>query len=320
MSLNKLSKIYVAGHSGLVGSAFMRRFRSLQYENIITRTHKQLDLTDIVRVREFILGERPEYVILAAAKVGGILANQKYGADLIYNNLMIQMSVIHASYLAGVKNLIFFGSNCAYPGVCTQPMKEECLLAGPLEVTSEPYAIAKIAGIKMCQAYNNQYNTHFLSVIPATLYGPHDNFDPLTSHVISALINKFDDAKNGRSDSVVVWGSGTPRREFLFVDDLVDACLHIMSLEDKTLIQALQPSGFLVNIGYGSDIDIASLAGIVSKIIGYDKGFVLDKSKPDGTKVKLLDSSIIHQLGWRPKVTLEEGIKKTYEWYKANRR
>jgi len=314
--MEKQSIIYVAGHRGLVGSALMRRLQADGYTNLITCAHAELDLTDQAKVEDFFKKERPEYVFLAAAKVGGIWANQIYPAEFIYNNLMIQTSVIHAAYLSGVKRMIFFGSTCAYPKECPQPMKEEYLLSDYLEPTSEPYAIAKIAGMKMCEAYNRQYGTCFISMIPATLYGPKDNFDLQTSHVLSALMRKFHEAKQGKQDSVVIWGSGTPRREFLYVDDLADACILLMRLEESVLKPAIEDSGFIINVGSSDDISIMDLAFLIKEIIGCEREPVLDTGKPDGTPRKLLDSHRIMQLGWSPRMSLSEGVKETYEWYK----
>jgi GDP-L-fucose synthase len=270
---------------------------------------------DPMEVLSFFREIRPDVVFLAAAKVGGILANQAHPAEFIYTNILIQTSVIHAAYLTGVKRLFFFGSTCAYPKECPQPMEEQALLSGHLEPTSEPYAIAKIAGMKMCEAYNKQYGTCFLSIIPATLYGPHDNFDPNTSHVMSALIHKFSEVKAGRSETVAVWGSGDQRREFLYVDDLADACIHLMELEAPVLKAAVDDSGFIINVGAGEDIRIWDLALLIGSVVGI-KGFpVQDVSKPDGARRKLLHSTRINKLGWSPRVPLREGIVRTYEWY-----
>jgi len=314
--MEKQARIYVAGHRGLVGSALMRRLQADGYTNLITRAHAELDLTDQAKVEDFFKRERPEYVFLAAAKVGGIWANQTYPAEFIYNNLMIQTSVIHTAYLSGVKKLIFFGSTCAYPKECPQPMREKYLLSNYLEPTSEPYAIAKIAGMNMCEAYNRQYGTCFISIIPATLYGPNENFDLETSHVLSALICKFHEAKRGKRDSVVIWGSGIPTREFLYVDDLVDACILLMKLEESVLRPVIEDSGFVINVGSGYDISIMDLAFLIKDIVGCEREPVLDTGKPDGTPRKLLDSHRIMQLGWSPRMSLEEGIRETYEWYK----
>jgi GDP-L-fucose synthase len=306
--MDKSSKIYVAGHRGLVGSAIIRKLRAEGYENIIVKTSDELDLTRQADVEVFFEKNRPEYVFLAAAKVGGILANHTYPADFIYRNLMIESSVIHSAYLVGVKKLLFLGSSCIYPKLCPQPMREEYLLTGSLEPTNEPYAIAKIAGIKMCQTYNRQYGTRFISVMPTNLYGQYDNFDLETSHVLPALIRKLHEAKTG-SGPVTLWGSGSPRREFLHVDDMADACLFLMRhYEDSEII----------NVGTGLDLTIRELAGIVAGIVGFTGGILWDRVTPDGTPKKLLDIGKIKAMGWSPKIGLEEGIKSTYEWFIKN--
>ncbi len=314
--MEKDAKIYVAGHKGLVGSAIVRKLSSEGYSDLITRSHKELDLTRQADVEAFFRSERPEYVFLAAAKVGGILANNTYPAEFIYENLMIQGNVIHESYRARVKKLLFLGSSCIYPRDCPQPMREEYLLSGKLEPTNESYAIAKIAGIKMCQSYNRQYGTKFVSVMPTNLYGPGDNFDLQTSHALPALIRKFHEAKgrderqvtSDKSRGVVsIWGTGKPRREFLYVDDLADACLFIMNNYDE---------GEIINIGVGKDISIRELAELIKEIVGFEGSIQYDPSKPDGTPRKLLDVSKLESLGWRSKTSLREGIEKTYEWYK----
>jgi GDP-L-fucose synthase len=311
--MNKDSRIYVAGHNGLVGSAIVRKLHSEGHNHLILRTHQELDLVNQADVTRFFEAERPEYAFLAAAKVGGILANSTYPAEFIYDNLLIQSNVIHACYRAGVKKLLFLGSSCIYPRDCPQPMKEEYFLTGRLEPTNEPYAVAKIAGIKMCQAYNRQYGTRFISVMPTNVYGPGDNFDLETSHVFPALIRKFHEAKTSdelrvTSDktTVTIWGTGKPRREFLYVDDLADACLFIM--------KHYEGSEFL-NIGMGEDISIRELADLVKEIIGFEGQVLYDPSKPDGTPRKLLDVSRLQSLGWKAKTSLREGIEKTYQWY-----
>ena len=314
----------MAGHRGLVGSALIRRLQAEGYSNLVLKPHNQLDLTRQGAVEAFFEAESPEYVFLAAAKVGGILANNSYPAEFIYENLMVQANVIHAAYKAGVKKLLFLGSSCIYPRECPQPIKEEYLLGGKLEPTNEPYAVAKIAGIKMCQAYNRQYGTRFVSVMPTNLYGPGDNFDLETSHVLAALIRKFHEAKlrgekpnapltssepsdRSPSDSfVTIWGTGKPRREFLYVDDLADACLHIMTQYD---------GNEMVNIGAGKDISVGELALLIKEIVGYDGEIRYDMSKPDGTPRKLLDVNRLRDLGWQSRTSLKEGIKKTYQWY-----
>ena len=302
--MDKSAKIYVAGHSGMVGSALMRKLKSKGYSNILFRSSSELDLTDQRAVEDFFENEKPDYVLLAAAKVGGIVANDIYRAQFLYENLMIQNNVIHQSYRCGVKKLLFLASSCVYPKFSPQPIKESYLLSGALEPTNEPYAIAKIAGIKMCENYNRQYNCDFISVMPANLYGPNDNYDPETSHVLPALLRKFHEAKVGRKDSVEVWGTGTPKREFLHVDDLAEACLHLM----------LSYSGNVsVNIGTGEDVSIKGLLEMIKKITGYTGEINWDLSKPDGTPRKLLDVSLIHSLGWSHRIELEEGIKVVYE-------
>ena len=303
------SKIYVAGHRGLVGSAILRKLKAEGYTNLITATKQELDLTRQADTEAFIETTRPEYIFLAAAKVGGILANTAYPADFIYNNLVIETNLIHASYAVGVKKLLFLGSSCIYPKFAQQPMKEEFLLTGELEPTNEPYAIAKIAGIKLCQSYNRQYGTNFISVMPTNLYGPNDNFDLETSHVIPAFIRKFHDAKIAleRSEKpVILWGTGSPRREFLHVDDLADACVFLMKNYYGNEI---------VNVGAGKDITIKELAEMVKEVIGYRGEIVWDTSKPDGTPRKLLDVSKLKDIGWESKISLKEGIRMTYDWY-----
>lgn len=304
--MEKNSKIYVAGHKGLVGSAIVRHLQEEGYDNIITRTFDELNLTCQNSVEEFFRTEKPEYVFLAAAKVGGIHANNTYRAEFIYNNLQIQNNVIHFSYLNDVKKLLFLGSSCIYPKFAPQPMKEEHLLSGELEHTNEPYAIAKIAGIKMCQAYNDQYNTNFISVMPTNLYGINDNFDLNNSHVLPALIRKFHEASQAGDPSVTVWGTGKPKREFLFVDDLADACVFLMNNYDGSEI---------VNIGTGEDISIMELAWLIKEEIGYKGEIVFDTEKPDGTPRKLLDVARLSSIGWKYKTSLREGIKKTLDWY-----
>jgi GDP-L-fucose synthase len=307
--MNKSSRIYVAGHGGLVGSSICRRLQAGGYRNLIGRRSRELDLTRQADVEAFLGQERPEYVFLAAAKVGGIMANNNYPAEFLYRNLMIQNNVIHSSYMNGVKKLLFLGSSCIYPKFAPQPIKEEHLLTGELEPTNEPYAVAKIAGIKMCQAYNRQYGTDYISVMPTNLYGPNDNFDLETSHVLPAMIRKFHEAKTTGRSSVEIWGTGTPRREFLYIEDLADACVHLMESYDDSGI---------INIGVGEDISIKDLALLVKKIVGYAGETVYDASKPDGTPRKLLDVSKLRSLGWKAQTSLEEGIRRTYEWYLQN--
>jgi GDP-L-fucose synthase len=303
------SKIYIAGHTGLVGSAIQRKLKERGYSNIIGRTREELDLERQTQVEPFFEEQRPEYVFLAAAKVGGIFANNSFPAEFIYSNIMVQTNVIHSAYRTGVKKLLFLGSSCIYPKHCPQPMKEEYLLTGPLEPTNEPYALAKIAGIRTCQSYNRQYGTNYISVMPTNLYGPNDNFDLETSHVIPALIRKFHEAKIQSNSSVTIWGTGSPRREFLHVDDLADACIFLMNHYDES---------DMINIGCGEDISIAELALLIKDIVGYTGNIEYNVDKPDGTPQKLLDVSKLKSLGWQPKLSLREGIKKTYEWYCEN--
>jgi GDP-L-fucose synthase len=307
--MEKNSKIYVAGHSGLVGSALMRALKKEGYLNIITRTREELDLTNDTAVAKFFAEQKPEYVFLAAAKVGGILANDKHSAEFIYENLKIETNVVHNAYLTGVKKLLFLGSSCIYPKNCPQPIKEEYFLTGSLEPTNDAYAVAKIAGIKMCQSYNKQYGTNFISVMPTNLYGPNDNFDLTSSHVLPALVRKFHDAKAQNLPTVTVWGSGSPKREFLHVDDLADACLFLMDNYN---------SSDIINIGTGEDVSIKELAELVKENIGYGGKIVWDTSKPDGTMRKLLDVTKLNIAGWRHSIALNDGLKKTIEWYKNN--
>ena len=304
--MNKDARIYVAGHNGLVGSAIVRRLRAEGCDRLLLRTRRELDLADGAQVRKFFDTERPEYVFLAAAKVGGIYANDTYPADFIRDNLQIEVNVIDAAWRAGVKKLCFLGSSCIYPKHAPQPMKEECLLTGPLELTNEWYAIAKIAGIKLCQAYRRQYGFDAISLMPTNLYGPGDNFDLQNSHVLPALIRKFHEARLRGDPSVTVWGTGKPRREFLHVDDLADACVFLMRhYEDEAII----------NVGVGEDVSIAELAAMVKDVVGFRGGIVYDQTKPDGTPRKLLDVSRLTALGWRPRIALREGIASTYRWF-----
>jgi GDP-L-fucose synthase len=307
--MDKNAKIYVAGHRGLVGSAIMRSLKSRGFTNLIFRTHKELDLTNQAAVEKFFQKEKPEYVFLAAAKVGGILANSTYPADFIYQNLQIQNNVIHNAYQTKVKKLLFLGSSCIYPKHAPQPIKEEYLLTGLLEPTNEAYAIAKITGIKMCKYYNQQYQTNFIAVMPTNLYGPNDNFDLKTSHVLPALIRKFHEAKIKNAPQVILWGTGSPKREFLHVDDLARACIFLMENYNAADI------GEFVNIGTGKDISIKELAEIIKEIIGFKGVIKWDTTKPDGTPRKLLDVTSLYNLGWRPKISLKTGIKNTYKWF-----
>lgn len=307
--MNPKSKIYIAGHRGMVGSAIKRKLDSKSYSNLILRTRNELDLTNQHDVNGFFKKERPEYVFLAAAKVGGILANSKFPAEFIYENIMIEANIIHASYVNGAKKLLFLGSSCIYPKLAQQPLKEEYLLTGELEVTNEAYAVAKIAGIRMCKHYNYEYGTNFISVMPTNLYGPNDNYDLNTSHVMPALIRKFHEAKMNNEREVIVWGTGTPRREFLHVDDMADACVHLMENYNATDI------GEFVNIGVGEDLTIKELAELIKDIVGFKGKIVYDSSKPDGTPQKLLDVTKLHRLGWKAGIRLRDGIKKVYQEY-----
>lgn len=320
--MQKTSKIYLAGHRGLVGSAILKTLTCKGYSNIITRSHGELDLTDQEAVRAFFEAEKPEYVFLAAAKVGGIVANNTYRADFIYENLAIQNNVIHQSYAHGVKKLLFLGSTCIYPKNAPQPMKEEYLLTSPLEYTNEPYAIAKIAGIKMCESYNLQYGTNFISVMPTNLYGPNDNFDLETSHVLPALMRKMHEAKEQNAPSVEIWGSGTPRREFLYAEDMADACVFVMEKVDfKDLYGSTckEVRNTHINIGTGEDVSIKELAELIKKSVGFKGKLVFNTQKPDGTMVKRTDPSKLHALGWKHNVELEEGVSRVYEWYVGQR-
>ena len=307
--MHKNAKIYVAGHRGLVGSAIFRRLKQEGYANLLTAISKQLDLREQAATRDFFKQQRPDYVFLAAARVGGILANNSYPADFIYQNLMIEANVIESARLSGVDKLLCLGSTCIYPKMAPQPLKEDYLLTGPLEPTNEWYAVAKIAGIKMCQAYQRQYGSHFISAMPTNLYGPEDNFDLASSHVMPALIRKFHEAKVASAPTVTVWGSGKPLREFLHVDDCAAACLYLMEHYDDEGI---------VNIGVGEDTSIAELASLVGKVVGYQGDIVYDASKPDGTPRKLVDTTKINGLGWRAGIPLQEGIRSTYQWFLEN--
>ncbi len=308
--MNKEGKIYIAGHRGMVGSAIHRRLIALGYEKIITMSSVELDLRIQERVNEFFEAERPDYVFLAAAKVGGILANNTYRADFIYENIMIQSNVIHSAYATGVKKLMFLGSSCIYPKMAPQPLKEEYLLTGLLEPTNEPYAIAKIAGIKMCDAYRSQYGCDFISVMPTNLYGPNDNYDLQNAHVLPSLIRKFHEAKLNNAPEVNIWGSGTPKREFLHADDLADACVYLMN--------NYSDAG-LVNIGTGEDISISDLAALIQKVVGYEGAIVYDSTKPDGTPRKLMDVSKLTSLGWKFSIPVEKGLELVYKEYQSRK-
>jgi GDP-L-fucose synthase len=309
MHLN--SKIYVAGHNGMVGSAIDRLLKKKGYTNLIKKTSSELDLRNQIETDNFFKDHKPEYVFLAAAKVGGILANNNYKADFLYDNLMIEANIIHAAANSGVRKLLFLGSSCIYPKLAPQPIKEEYLLTGELESTNDAYAIAKIAGIKLCEAYRTQYGTNFISIMPTNLYGIGDNYHPQNSHVLPALIRKFHEAKFKNYDKVTIWGTGTPRREFLFADDLADACFFLMENYDEKEI---------LNVGSGTDYMISELAEIIKDIIGYEGEIIYDHSKPDGTPRKLLDSSRIYTLGWKPVTELKEGIQQAYNDFLANQK
>lgn len=301
--MDKASKIYIAGHNGMVGSAIRRNLEQKGYNNFVVRSSKDLDLRDQKAVNDFFNDEKPEYVFLAAAKVGGILANNIYRAEFLYDNLLIEANIIHSSYKACVKKLMFLGSSCIYPKLAAQPMSEDALLTGVLEETNEPYAIAKIAGIKLCDAYRDQYGCNFISVMPTNLYGPNDNYHPENSHVLPALIRKFHEAKASGSDTVTVWGTGSPKREFLHADDMADACVYLM-------LNYNEPG--LVNIGVGEDISIKDLALLVKDIVGFEGKIIFDDAKPDGTPRKLMDVSKLHSLGWKASTQLQEGIENVY--------
>lgn len=303
------SKIYIAGHRGLVGSAIHRKLIKDGYTNLVVRTSKELDLRDKEQVDRFFKEEKPEFVFVAAAKVGGIVANNEFPADFIRDNLMIQTNVIDASYRNQVEKLLFLGSTCIYPKLAPQPLKEEYLLTGPLEPTNDAYALAKIAGIKMCQSYNKQYGTNYISAMPTNLYGENDNFDLQSSHVMPALIRKFHEAKLSNQSSVEVWGTGTPKREFLYSDDLADACVYLMNQYNEDEI---------INIGVGEDVSIKELAETVQRVVGFEGELKFDATKPDGTPRKLVDTTKINQLGWKAKVELEDGIRKAYDWFLNN--
>lgn len=307
--MDKNSKIYIAGHNGLVGSAIVRTLQKEGYNNLVLRTSKELNLADQKATRDFFEQEKPDYVFLAAAKVGGIQANNTQPAEFIYQNLAIETNIVNSAYLAGTKKLLFLGSSCIYPRDCPQPIKEEYFMTGPLEETNKAYAIAKIAGIIMCQSYNRQYGTKFVSVMPTNLYGPGDNFDLNSSHVLPALLRKFHEAKVNNDKEVVMWGTGKPLREFLHVDDLADACFFLMNNYDD---------GEIINIGTGKDLPIKELAEMIKKTVGFTGEIINDETKPDGTPKKQLDVTKLHGLGWQHKIELEEGIKSTYEWFLKN--
>ncbi|MFC1982112.1 GDP-L-fucose synthase family protein [Chloroflexota bacterium] len=304
--MEKGEKIFIAGHESMIGSSLLRRLEEGGYTNLVTGASSGLKLTDQSGVFELFMDEKPDYVFLTGAKVGGILANSRYPAEFIYNNIQSQTNVIDSAWKSGVKKLLFLGSSCIYPRDCPQPMKEEYLLSGKLEPTSEPYAIAKIAGIRMCQSYNLQYGTHYISAVPADLYGPEDDFNPETSHFLPALIRKMHEARTRNQPEVVVWGTGSPRRETLYVDDLADACIFLMNNYDGSE---------MINVGSGEDLSIKELARIVREVVGFEGVLTYDESKPDGAPRKLLDVSKIRKLDWSPKISLEDGIRQTYQWY-----
>ena len=312
-----MTKIYLAGHRGMVGGAILRQLKSRGDTEIVTRTHGELDLTNQAAVYTFMQAERPDVVILAAARVGGILANNSYPADFIYDNLMIEANVIHQAYAAGVTRLLQLGSSCIYPRAAPQPMCEEALLTGDLEPTNEPYAIAKIAGIKLCESYNRQHGTDFRSVMPTNLYGPGDNFHPENSHVLPALIRRFHEAATKGTEEVVIWGTGTPKREFLHVDDMAAASLFVLDLPKADYEANTQPMLSHINVGSGTDVTIRELAETVAKVTGFTGKLIFDATKPDGTPRKLMDVSRVAQMGWAYTVGLEEGIRGTYEWFLA---
>jgi GDP-L-fucose synthase len=312
--MDKTSKIYVAGHRGLAGSAIVRQLEQRGYRNLVLRTHAELELTEQAAVRDFFQSERPDYVFLAAAKVGGIIANSSYPAEFVHSNLAVQTNVLHESWKAGVKRLLFLGSSCIYPRDCPQPIKEEYLLTGPLEATNRPYAVAKIAGIEMCWSYNRQYGTRFLAAMPTNLYGPGDSYDLNNSHVLPALIRKMHEAKQGGLTEAVIWGTGKPMREFLYSEDMAEACVYLLDLPTEKFDELVSDSHPpLVNIGYGEDLSIAELAHTVARVIGFRGNLRFDTSKPDGTPRKFLDSGRINALGWRARTQFDEGIAAAYK-------
>jgi GDP-L-fucose synthase len=311
--VNHQPRIYVAGHNGLVGSAIVRTLRAKGHTNIVTRSHAELELTDQAQVRDFFRNERIDQVYLAAAKVGGIHANNTYPADFIYDNMMVQANVVHEARASGVEKLLFLGSSCIYPRMAQQPIKEEYLMSGMLEPTNEPYAMAKIAGIKLCESYNRQYGTDYRSVMPTNLYGPGDNYHPENSHVIPALIRRFHEARLTNAPEVVIWGSGKPMREFLYVDDMAEACVHVMNLDHATYAAHTDPMHSHINVGTGEDVTIAELARLVGETVGYRGRIGFDTSKPDGTPRKLLDVSKLKNLGWQASTPLPEGLRRAYE-------
>jgi len=318
--MNKEVKIYVAGHSGMVGSAIVRKLNEVSENQIIISHHSELDLTNQAATRRFFEKEKPEQVYLAAAKVGGIHANNTYPAEFIYQNLMIESNIIHEAWSSGVKKLLFLGSSCIYPKLAPQPMSESALLTGQLELTNEPYAIAKIAGIKLCESYNRQYGTDYRSVMPTNLYGPGDNYHPENSHVIPALISRFHEAKVAEAPSVTIWGSGKPKREFLNVDDMAAACIHVMNLDKAVYEEHTQPMLSHINVGWGEDITIKELAETIAEVTGYTGNIEYDPTKPDGTPRKLMDSSRLRNLGWEPKIDLVSGLSAAYADFLKSRK
>lgn len=316
--MNLDDKIFVAGHKGMVGGAIVRALQARGYRQVVTRDRDQLDLCNQLQVNEFFDKERPKYVFLAAAKVGGIHANSEYPAEFIYQNLMIEANIINASYCSGVERLLFLGSSCIYPKMAEQPMKESALLTGTLEPTNEPYALAKIAGIKLCESYNRQYKTDYRSVMPTNLFGPGDNFHPENSHVIPALLRRFHEAVESGSRVVEIWGTGNPMREFLYVDDMADACLHVMSLEKSEIDQATQPMLSHINVGTGLDVTIKTLAETMARVTGFKGEINFNTAMPDGAPRKLMDVSLLADLGWRASVSLEDGLAKAYDWFLQN--
>jgi GDP-L-fucose synthase len=318
--MSKENRIFIAGHGGMVGSALVRKLRESGYSNLITRTRPELDLTQQADVRKFFESERIDQIYLAAAKVGGILANNNYPAEFIYQNLIIEANIIHEAWRAGVKRLLFLGSSCIYPRLAPQPMAESMLLTGVLESTNEPYSIAKIAGIKLCESYNRQYGTDYRSVMPTNLYGPGDNYHPENSHVIPGLLRRFHEAKQSAAPEVLIWGTGAPMREFLYVDDMAEACLHVMELSSEAYSRNTQPMLSHVNIGTGEDLSIRDLATTISDILGYQGRISFDTSKPDGTPRKLMDVGRLHSLGWRAKIGLRDGLALAYADFLAGTR
>ena len=318
MSADKPGGIYIAGHLGMVGSAIVRNLKAKGEKNIITRTRNELDLTNQLQVHNFFKNEKISEVYLAAAKVGGIHANNTYPAEFIYENLMVEANIIHQAWQAGVQKLLFLGSSCIYPRNAEQPMDESALLTGMLESTNEPYAVAKIAGIKLCESYNRQYGTDYRSVMPTNLYGPGDNYHPENSHVIPAMIRRFHEAKMKNADRVVIWGTGTPRREFLHVDDMASASIHVMNLASEVYKEHTQPMQSHINVGSGADVTIKELADIIGKTVGFNGKIECDTTKPDGTMRKWLDSGRLQRLGWSSQITLESGLKDAYQWYIAS--